>query len=41
LLYGGDNIESRQRAPNPLQLELTDRLDLDGVLDRHQYTRTD
>ena len=36
-----DHIVSRQRAPDPLQLELADRLDLDGVLDVHQHSRTD
>ena len=29
---GGKHVESRQRPPNPLQLELTDRLDPHAVL---------
>ena len=36
-----DHIVRRQRPPDPLQLELTDWLDLHGVLDLHQHSRTD
>jgi hypothetical protein len=36
-----DHIISRQRPPDRLQLELTDRLDLHGILDLHQHSRTD
>ena len=36
-----EHIVRRQRPPDPLQLELTDRLDLDDVLDLHQHPRTD
>jgi hypothetical protein len=35
----GDHILRRQRPPNPLQLELTDRLDLHGVFDFRQHSR--
>jgi hypothetical protein len=35
------DVVRRQRPPDPLQLELTDRLDPHGVLDRHQHSRTD
>ena len=35
------NIVRRQRPPDPLQLELTHRLDLHGVLNGHQHPRTD
>jgi hypothetical protein len=37
----GDHIVSRQRPPDPLQIELADRLDLHGVLDFRQHPRTD
>ena len=37
---GGDDVVSRQRPPDPLQLELTDRLDSDGVFDFRQHPRT-
>ena len=37
----GEHIVRRQRPPDPLQLELTDRLDRHGVLDLHQHPRTD
>ena len=30
-----DHIASRQRPPDPLELELTHWLDLNGILDRH------
>ena len=36
-----DHIIRRQRPPDPLQLELTDRLDAHGVLDLHQHSRAD
>ena len=32
---GSNDIIRRQRPPDPLQLELADRLDLHGILDRH------
>jgi hypothetical protein len=35
LSLGSDHIVRRQRTPDPLQRELTDRLDLHGVLDLH------
>ena len=38
---GADHIVRRQRPPDPLQLELTDRLDLHGVLDLHKNSRAD
>jgi hypothetical protein len=38
---GSNHIVRRQRPPDPLQLELTDWLDLHGVLDLHQHARTD
>ena len=38
---GSDNIVRRQRPPDPLQLELTHRLDLHGILDLRQHPRTD
>ena len=38
---GANHIVRRQRSPDPLQLELADWLDLYGVLDFHQYPRTD
>jgi hypothetical protein len=38
---GGKHVVSRQRPPNPLQLELTDRLDPHAVLDLHQNSRED
>ena len=41
MLYGSDHIVRRQRPPDPLQLELTYRLDLHRVLDLHQHARTD
>ena len=31
--YSADHIVRRQRPPDPLQLELTDGLDLHGILD--------
>jgi hypothetical protein len=37
---GTDHVVSRQRPPDPLQLELTDRLDSDGVFDFRQHPRT-
>ena len=37
----GDYIVSRQRPPDPLQLELTHRLDLHGVLDLRQHAGAD
>jgi hypothetical protein len=39
-LRGADHIVSRQGPPDPLQLELTHWLDLHGVLDLHQHSRT-
>jgi hypothetical protein len=36
-----NHIVRRQRPPDPLQLELADWLDLDGLLDCHQHTRAD
>ena len=36
-----DHIVRRQGPPDPLQLELTYGLDLYGVLDLHQHSRTD
>ena len=36
-----DHIVRRQRPPDPLQLELTDWLDLHGVLDLRQHSRAD
>jgi hypothetical protein len=33
--YSSDHIVRRQRPPDPLQLELTDRLDCDGILYFH------
>src|SRR5262249_31012806 len=41
LLYGGDNTVSRQRPPDPLQLELAHWLDFHRVLDLHQHARAD
>jgi hypothetical protein len=38
---GGEHIVSRQRPPDPLQLELTDQLDLHCILDLRQHPRTD
>jgi hypothetical protein len=38
---GGNHIVSRQRSPDPLQLELTHCLDLDGILDLRQHSRAD
>src|SRR5215831_10045939 len=35
-----DHIIRRQRPPDPLQLELADRLDLHGVLDLRQHAST-
>jgi hypothetical protein len=40
-LYSSDDIVRRQRPPDPFQLELTNRLDLHGVLDLHQDSRGD
>jgi hypothetical protein len=39
-LQNRQHIIRRQRPPDPLQLELADWLDLDGVLDLRQHTRT-
>ena len=36
-----DHIVRRQRPPDPLQLELTDRLDLHCILNFHEHARTD
>jgi hypothetical protein len=36
-----NHIISRQRPPNPFQLELADRLDSDGVLDLRQHSGAD
>jgi hypothetical protein len=38
---GAKHVVGRQRPPDPLQLELTDRLDLHGIFDLHQHSRTD
>jgi hypothetical protein len=40
-LHSADDIVSRQRPPDPLQLELADRLDFHGMLDLHQNSRAD
>src|SRR5262249_48638162 len=40
-LPGCDHIVRRYRPPDPLQLELTDWLDLHGVLDFCQHPRAD
>ena len=40
-LYRTDHVVRRQGPPDPLQLELADRLDYHGVLDLHQHSRTD
>ena len=40
LRHGCKHIVSRQRSPDPLQLELTDGLDLHGILDLRQHPRT-
>src|SRR5215831_994647 len=37
----GNDVIRRQWPPDPFQLELTDRLDLYGVLDRRQNPRID
>jgi hypothetical protein len=39
-LRGADHIISRQGSPDALQLELTERLNLYGVLDLRQHART-
>ena len=39
--YGSYHIIRRQGPPDPLQLELTNRLDLHGVLDLRQHSRAD
>ena len=39
--YGSNHIVSRQRPPDPLQLELTYGLDRHGILDLRQHPRTD
>ena len=39
--YSGDHVVSRQRPSDPLQLELADWLDFDGVLDFRQHASTD
>ena len=36
-----NNVVRRQRPPDPLQLELTDQLDLHGILDLHQHAGAD
>ena len=41
LRRSGNHIVCRQRPPDPLQLELADRLDLHDVLDLRQHPRTD
>ena len=41
LRHGADHIVRRQRSPDPLQRELTHRLDLHGVLDLRQHSRAD
>ena len=41
LVDDGNHIVRRQRPPDPLQLELADWLDLHGILDLHQHSRTD
>jgi hypothetical protein len=38
---GRHHIVRRKRPPDPLQLELTHRLDLHGVLDLCQHSRAD
>jgi hypothetical protein len=38
--YGAEYGVSRQRPPDPLQCELTHRLDLHGVLDLREHPRT-
>ena len=38
-LRSGQYIVRRQRPPDPLQLELTDRLDFHGILDLRQHAR--
>ena len=38
---GSDHIVCRQRPPDPLERELTHRLDLHGILDLHEHPRTD
>src|SRR4029077_14619999 len=38
---GGENIVRRQRTPNPLECELTHRLNRYRILDRHKNARTD
>ena len=38
--HGSNHIVRRQWPPDPLQLELADWLDLHGVLDLRQHTRT-
>jgi hypothetical protein len=40
-LYGRDHVVSRQRPPDPLQLELTHWFDLHGVLNFGQHSRAD
>ena len=39
--FGRKHVVSRQRTPDPLERELTHRLDCHGILDCHQYARTD
>jgi hypothetical protein len=41
LLNGGNHVVCRKRPPNSLQFELTDGLDLDGVLHLRQRSRPD
>src|SRR5262245_51552220 len=40
-LRSGQYIVCRQWPPDPLQLELTNRLDLYGILDLHQHSWAD
>src|SRR4029077_10232884 len=40
-LYGTDHVVRRQGPPDPLQLELTDWLNLHRILNLHQHSRTD
>ena len=39
--HGAEHIVSRQRPPDPLELELTDWFDPHGVLDLGQHSRAD
>ena len=40
-LQGGNHVVRRQGPPDPLQLELTDRLDPDRILDLREHPWTD